>query len=253
MCSRVKEWKKRTVGIGEEGSHTGQCIDLDSVLGLGKTKQEQTGAKGEEGHCEFSTTSGNFDHCRGKERSRDTTSGLVDISTVSSVDRVVARSDFTQLCFEVGTEESVEQGVGETQHSVNDGNQRSGECESGSREQCLDVTGGGVGHGEFDEVHGGHVGRLTLLHVGDFLVVHVWHGGVLKVFDSECRSGLVSLGDLVNDLNGCLVSTNGSEELGRLVDGADKESTDPKGTADASAGISVLFMTITHIKAPRVK
>jgi hypothetical protein len=94
---------------------------------------------------------------------------------------------------------------------------------------------------------------LTLLHEGDLLVVHVGHGGVLEVFNSEGRNSLVSLGDLVNNLNGCLVSTNGSEELGRLVDRADKESTDPKGTADPSAGNSMLFITRTYIKAPRVK
>jgi hypothetical protein len=123
-----------TVGVGEEGGHTCQSVDLNSILGLGKTDQEKTGGEGEKGHGEFSTTSRNLDHRSSQEGTRDTTSGLVDVCSVGSVDRVVSSSDLSELEIKVGTEESIEQWISETEGTVNQGNERCGECQSRGRE-----------------------------------------------------------------------------------------------------------------------
>jgi hypothetical protein len=60
----------------------------------------------------------------------------------------------------------------------------------------------------------------------------------VQVLDSKRAVNLVSCGDLLNDLDGSFISSDGSEEFGRLVDGANKESTDPESDTTQSGVVS---------------
>ena len=124
----------RTESILEESSNTGQGVDLDVCLCLGKTEEDDSGSSGEKGHGEFTTASAPLDQRRSGDSTRYTTSRLVGECGIGVVQRSRLAVDGAEFAIEVCSEESIVERVSETDGRVAEDDERGGPGKSTGRE-----------------------------------------------------------------------------------------------------------------------